>query len=62
MAGNGWLAVSDWTDWVGLWAALQVIGTILGVVLFALLVIGGVVYVAWGVISDERARRKRRLP
>ena len=48
-------------DWVGLWAALQVIGILLGLALFAVLFVGGIVYIFGGMALDAwRDRRRKR--
>lgn len=39
-------------DWLGLWAALQVIGVVIGVVAFAVMVLGAIIYVGGGALLD----------
>ena len=35
-------------DWVGLWAMLEVIGSVIGLVSFVVFLVVGIVYVLWG--------------
>jgi len=35
-------------DWVGLWAMLEVIGIVIGLVSFVVFLVVGIVYVLWG--------------
>ena len=47
-------------DWVGLWAALQVIGTIVSILLVLIVLVGGLLYVVGGMAYDAYDRRRTR--
>lgn len=45
-------------DWLGLWAALQVIGIVLGIVLVVIVTVIFLLAWAWDVVDEWRKKRR----